>query len=246
MLAGAMWLLWMIWKTSALGGGRYIPHLLGAVITGFVLARAVEGPRATSIAATSATLWFALRLIARVIHENALALGDADSTPAPWNVYSSWSTFLLVGAVTIVLAIVTSRAPLRGRTDHRLLWLLISALVTLGGIVVSLLMLADDRNLEIAAVICMLVAPVAAGALTQALCPSRMIWTCGGGCVVFILMMLDEGISHRHVGDMLGASFGVGIFILLGAGGARLGWWLFRRRDPHVAVASNLPTATTQ
>jgi hypothetical protein len=37
---------------------------------------------------------------------------------------------------------------------------------------------------------------------------------------------------------------GMGMFVLLGALGSRIGWRLFRNKDPRTPPRANLPTAT--
>ena len=63
----------------------------------------------------------------------------------------------------------------------------------------------------------------------------------------FILIMLDRGLRGEAPSDgIAGPLFGMTIFLLLGVLGARIGWRLFRSKDPRTPTAAALPTASTE
>lgn len=230
----------MIWKTSALTFvPAFAPHAVAALLTGLTLARALDRrSHAVALAVTGMVLWIGIELVAFVVY---------DTTPR-WSApitSSAFAHFGLVALLCVPAAALAASLRLRGRPDHRLLWLWISALVTLGTIIASLTLITKNQLLPPIGVILILVAPIAAGAITQVLSPFRMIWTCGGGALIFVLIMLDKGFRTGDIEDgIAGPLLGMGMFILLGALGARIGWRVFRNQDPYEGV--ELPTASVQ
>ena len=240
--SGGTWLAALIWKTSALGGQAHGPQLVGALLAGLTIARATTFPRRhlpIAIAAGGAGAWVALQLAVYLVRDEH-PLWTAPFTGSPV------VHFALVAVLASAIAGAAASLRFRGREDHRLLWLWISALITLGSLVTSLVVATNERLLPASAVAFVFAAPIAAGALTQTLAPFRMIWTCGGGAVIFVLIVFEQGLRAGETGVIVGTLGGVGIFVLLGALGARLGWRLFRNADPRTRPdRADLPTATT-
>jgi hypothetical protein len=234
MVTGASWLGVLIWEASKIGGAPYGPHALGGALAGLTLSRVVER-RPVVIATLSVAGWFALQTLL------VLARG---ATPFLEGYEDSiWRTLPLAGALQASLAVACASLPLRGRPEHRVLWLWISALVTLGCIVASMVAITNDRTLPEWSVVLLLAAPVIAGGLVQVLAPVRMIWTCGGGMLIMVILALDDTArGELDAGEVVGVLGGLGIFVLLGALGARIAWRVFRHGEP--SREANLPTAT--
>jgi hypothetical protein len=240
MVSGATWLISMIWRESALDlAPRHAPHIIAALITGATLARVLDRrAHAITLAAGATLVWLVLQLAAYLIHDTA----PRWSAPVPGAAH-----YVILAAITIPAAAATASLRLVGHPDHRLLWLWISALLMLGAVVAPLTIVTKAQTVPAIGVLPVLGGPILAGLLTQVLKPSRAIWISGGGALIFVLIMIDRTL-HRggDVGDDLFAPFlGMGLLLLLGALGARIGWRLFRNADPHTPVRVDLPTATT-
>jgi len=237
MATGATWLV-MIWTTSDLQfAPAYAPQVIGAAIIGLTLSRALDRRMHAMLLSAAVTAgWIALQIVAFQIHD----------APPRWNAFatSSFASYGVIALVAIPVAALAALPRLRGRADHPLLWLWISALVMLGTILLPVMLISNDQKLAATAAILMFFAPVATGAITQILAPYRAIWTCGGAAVIFFLILVDEGFSKVEPGEVLGSILGVGMFALLGALGARIGWRAFRNKDPRTPVRADLPTAT--
>ena len=239
--SGATWLAALIWKTSPLDGQTYGPQLVGALLAGLTIARATTFPRRLlpiALAAGGVFAWVGLQLAVYLIRD------EHPQWTAPFT-GSPVVHYALVAVLSSAIAGASASLRFRGREDHRLLWLWMSALITLGSLVTSLVVATNEHLLPASVVVFVCVAPIAAGALTQYLAPFRMIWTCGGGAVIFGLIMFDQELPTVEVGIIVGALSGIGIFALLGALGARIGWRLFRNADPRTRPdRADLPTAT--
>lgn len=241
MASGATWLAAMVWRQSDIAfAAQLAPHVVAAALIGLTLARVLDR-RALAIgfAASASLLWIATQYIAFSIH----------GVPLRWQSIVDGSVlahYATIAALAVPVAALCAMPRLRGRPDHPLLWLWISALLTLGMIVVPLAIVAKDRVMPAAGVILIVLGPLVAGALTQVLKPYRAIWTTGGGALVFILMLIDQSARGLGPSDgVAGPLFGMIIFVLVGALGARLGWRLFRHKDPRQPAAAALPTAST-
>lgn len=224
LVAGGTSLANVVWRTSHLTTARLLgPFVVGAALAGLALARTQTcRRRAVALGALGALGWVGLQL--------AVGFDDA-----------------LVAALAVAVAAGTAALPLRGRADHRLLWLAIAMLVTVGAIELYLLAFGEGRVLRSTRLLGMIAVPVAAGGFVQLLAPYRMIWTCGGGGVVFILLMIDRAVREPGTVEIAVMPLvGTGMFILLGAIGAAIGWRVFRHADPRTPPqAPDLPTATT-
>jgi hypothetical protein len=237
-VSGATWLTGDIWNTSELGGRPYGPLILGALLAGLTIRRAVErGP--IGVAASAASAWFAI--------QGALYIAYGVETPWFANLHRSPSGHLaFLAAISIGVTVAGALPPVRGRPDHPVLWLWISALLTLGTIATSIWFMPHGRYLNAGSTVVMLSCPVIAGGLTQCLAPMRRIWICGGGAWIFSLTIIDRNVHSIDVnatlGTLLGTLFGMGIFVLLGVLGAWIAWRLFRNSDPRAPVA-DLPIA---
>ena len=237
LVGGATWLVSMIWKTSELElAPSFAPHVVAALISGLTLARVLDRRRtAITLAAGATFVWLALQLLSMELH---------DTVPRWAHPFegSALAHYALLAAVCIPVAGAAASLRLVGRPDHRLLWLWISALLVLGIIIVSLTLITKDTHVPPAGVILILLGPIVTGALAQVLAPRRMIWTCGGGALIFVLIMFDKGFRQGDSDGIAGPLLGMGMFVLLGALGARIGWRLFRNKDPR--TTPKLPTAT--
>ena len=237
-VSGATWLVSMIWRQGALDfAPKYAPSIVAALLSGATFARVLDRrTHAIAYAAGATLVWIGVQLVAFLIHDSA------PRWAAPVNHAEHYA---LLAALAVPAAAATASLRLVGRPDHRLLWLWLSALIMLGTIVASLTVITEDQRLPAAAAIVILLAPVAAGALTQILAPYRAIWTCGGGALIFVLIMLDKGFRDREAGDIAGPLLGMGVFVLLGALGARIGWRILRNTDPRTPPTVTLPRATS-
>jgi hypothetical protein len=237
LVSGATWLVSMIWMQGALDfAPQYAPHVVAALLSGATFARVLDRrTHAIAYAAGATLVWVGVQLVAFLLHDTA----------APWSApVTGASHYAVLAVLAVPVAAATASLRLAGRPDHRLLWLWLSALMMLGAIIASLTVISKDRSLPALGVIAILVAPLVTGAMTQVLAPYRAIWTCGGGALIFVLIMLDQGFRDRESGDFVGALLGMGMFVLLGALGARIGWRVFRNKDPRKRAVANLPTAT--
>jgi hypothetical protein len=235
MVSGATWLISMIWRNRALDvAPLYSPHIIAALLVGATFARVLDRRKhAIACAAGAMLAWIVFQLVAFTLH---------GSSPR-WSASAdSAAHFAILAALAIPAAAAAASLRLVGRPDHRLLWLWISALMMLGTIVAPLTILTADQSLPTMAAIVIFAAPVLAGAMTQVLKPFRAIWTSGGGALVFVLMLLDDTFRGRD-DDIVGPLLGMGVFFLLGALGARVGWRLFRNADAR-KPPTDLPTAT--
>jgi hypothetical protein len=239
MVSGATWLVSIIWRTSAFEfAPPYAPHVIAAVITGATLARVLERRVfAIGLAVGATVAWIALELLATEVHDT-IPRWSAPLTVSPLGYHA------LLALMCAPAAAAAASLRLAGRRDHRLLWLWISALLMLGTIIASLTLVTPDNTLPGLAVFFILGAPLVAGAITQVLAPYRMIWSCGGGAVIFVLIVLDQYRTRSSTDGILGPVLGMGMFVLLGALGSRIGWRLFRNKDPRTPPRANLPTAT--
>jgi hypothetical protein len=240
---GAMWLAEVVWTTSRLGGRPYAPTAVGALVAGFTIATVVER-RAVALALAGAVGSVALSYGA--VHVSDLhPLWGLARDPG-------WSYYAAIAAASILPALAGTRLRRRYRQGGRLRWLWISALVTLGGIGTAVLALlhADSAGNGRALVLASFGATVVGCGLCQVLAPYRMIWTCGGGALIFLLFAADAtwrtGVGSAALAGVFAAAFLTLIFILLGALGARIAWWLFRRDDPRTRPEpTELPPAQT-
>ncbi len=241
MVAGATWLVAMIWRTSELHvGARHASHLIGAALTGLTFARAFATRRRSIAIVSAATLaWIVVELVAFDAH---------DRTP-PWAAPFDGSPLVhhaLLALLSVPVAALCASVRFQGGPHHRLLWVWFSALVMLGTIVVPLMLFVSDHVLSALGALAIVVAPAVAGALTQILAPSRMIWTCGGGGLVFVLFVLDRTFRGQDPdGDSIAPMFTVGLFLLIGALGARIGWRLARHGDPTTPSTANAVAIAT-
>ena len=238
MTSGATWLISMMWRQGALDvAPRYAPHVVAALITGATLARVLDRrAHALALAAGATTVWVLIQLAAYLVHDTA----PRWSAPI-----DSASHYAILLAITVPAAAATASLRLVGHPDHRLLWLWISALLMLGAVVAPLTIVTKAQTVPTIAVLPILGGPVLAGLMTQVLKPSRAIWISGGGALIFVLIMIDKTL-HRgsRDDDLLAPLLGMGLILLLGALGARIGWRLFRNADPRTPTTPTLPTAT--
>lgn len=239
--SGATWLAAIIWRTSTLTfAPAFGPHVVAALLTGLTLARALDRrAHAIALAVTGMVIWIGIEVAAFLLH----------GAMPRWSVTIASSTFAHFAVLAIVCVPVAAGAaslPLRGRPDHRLLWLWIAALLTLGTVVAPVTLMSTTQILPAIGAVFVIAAPMVAGAIAQVLAPFRAIWTCGGGALIFVLIVLDKSVRNREVDGILAPLMGMGIFILLGALGARIGWRLFRNNDPREPRRSPLPIASVQ
>lgn len=229
LVAGATWLAVLVWKTSDVGGKALGPHLVGAILAGVVLRRIVGDARAIVLAIGGTVAWIAPQVLL--------------DSPPKWVVPTTSAQYLLLLGVAPLCAAVAAAIPLPGATrETRWRWLSMSALLVLGFMVAPLISKTHSRDLTALGIVFVVGAPLFAGALTQYFATYRWIWACGGGSLVFMLILLDQvrGAIWRDPGGIIGVLCAFGMYILVGAGGAALSWRLFRHRDPR---APKLPTA---
>ena len=240
MAVGATALVAMVWRQTDIAFARsFAPHVVAAALTGLTLARVLERRAfAIAFAAGATLLWIGGQFVAFRSHgagpHYLTAFGG-----------SALAHYAMVAAVATPIAAACAAPRLRGRRNHRLLWLWISTLVMFGTIIAPITMLTSERFLPLAGVLVVVLAPLVAGAAVQILAPYRAIWTCGGGALFFILLVLDRNLRGNGDNDIVGPLCGMGIFVVLGALGAKIGWRLFRNKDPRTPPAP-LPTASIQ
>jgi hypothetical protein len=227
LIAGAAWLAALIWKTSDVGGMALGPHLVGAALGGFALRRIVGDRRAIVLAAGGVLAWIGAQLLL---------------IKPPWWPVETTATYLQLFALAPLCAAAAAAIRVAEERETRWRWLSVSALLTLGIMGVSVMGSTPMRDPGVLALLVLLGGPLFAGALTQYFAPRRWIWTCGGGSLVFGLIILDrvKGDVWRDPGGAFAVLCGIGVGVLLGAGGAALSWRLLRRSDPRTPT---LPTA---
>ncbi len=237
MVSGATWLVSMFWRNSELDvAPLYAPHIVGALLVGATFARVFDRRKhAITYAAVATLAWVGFQLVAFLFYDTA------PRWSAPMD---GAAHYAVVAALAVPAAAATASLRLVGRPDHRLLWLWISALMMLGSIVAPLTILTSDQSLPASGAIVILAAPVLAGAITQVLKPYRAIWTSGGGALIFILIMLDDTFRGTDDREIVAPMLGMGVLVLLGALGARIGWRYFRTADARTPPQADLPTAT--
>ena len=182
-LGGAAWMTELVWRSTRVGDADLVPLAVGAVIAGLTMSRAI-GRGAVAVAITSSLLLTVVQ---------ALALARL-RVVAPWTTLNNAPSLFVFAVVTLVGATIGAYPRLPGAPDHPILWLWMSGLITLGSMVNGLMFVMSERGLSSAVVVVILVAPVAAGALTQALVARRMIWVCGGGALVFLAIYIDQSV----------------------------------------------------
>jgi hypothetical protein len=227
LIAGGTWLAALTWKTSDVGGKALGPHLVGAALGGIVVRRIVGDWRAILLAIGGALAWIGPQLLL--------------AAPPRWAVETTTAQYLQLLALAPLCAAAAAAIPFpSGETRWR--WVSVSALLMLGFMVAPLIGSTHTRDTGALTIIFLVGAPLFAGALTQYLATYRWIWACGGGSLVFALIVLDQvrGGVWRDPGGVFAVLACVGMYVLAGAGGAALSWRLFRRDDPRSA---NLPTA---
>jgi hypothetical protein len=235
MIAGGTWIAELACRASEAGDVEYIPLALGALAAGLTLSRAF-GRGAPTVA-------LAASLLLATVQGVALAM---QGTIAPWTELTDAGSFALFAGVTTAGATLGAVPRLAGAPEHRLLWLWISSLLTLGCMVNGLMFTVHEREISAEGVVVILVAPVVAGVLTQLLVARRMIWTCGGGALMFVLIIADQGIRMGDTEGLFPSMLGAGMFVLFGALGARVAWRMQHGVDYDLDRPAILPTATSR
>lgn len=229
LVAGATWLVVLLWKTGHVGGVGFVPHFVGAALAGVTLGRLDR--RARYLAPLAALGWVGLQLL---VHR-------VDGVAPRWTAATSAAQYMWLLALAPLCAAAAAAIPLpAGETRWRWFW--VSALLTFGCMAAPLVATTRGHEIPVSAIVLIVAAPLLAGALTQYLATYRMIWTCGSGMLTFALFIIDRAMTRETTTSVVAPLAGTAFYALLGVGGAALSWRLFRNQDPR--TPSSLPTVT--
>jgi hypothetical protein len=234
---GGVWLAAFIWNAGNLRTPQpYAPHVIGSLFASLTAAAMVDRQpfRASIVVVSGALAVFLVLYVA--------------GKPLPWApAMPAWPYLGIVAAGSLATTPTAFLIRRRIRVDRSIVWFWISVLLALGciGTAITATGNADDHKANALMIFAMLGAPVLAGALCQLVAPRRMIWICGSGTFALALVALDRMIRDGdfEVGVFVGIAGGMGIFVVLGAGGARLAWRLFRNNDVRDPRRVDLPRA---
>lgn len=239
LMVGATWIaIYAVTASLDTAHLELINHAVGGLVGGLLLGRAVSLPsrRLLALSACSALAGVGIFTVLFLVQFAWFSWAPSRSAH-PW---------LLAAALGgIAAAAAAGGAWLAGRgarpeTPSAPTWMMVSALVTMGLLVI----VANSIDVEAGGAWLLVLATIAVGgAITQLLMPARRIWVAGSGALVFGLFALEryrEGlISLQETALQLGGN--LVLLVPIAALGARIAWRLSRRTD-----APDLPAARVQ